>query len=681
MYKLLLSFCFVAILSTAALAQPLRDFSFEQKIEAANVAEAEGNYAGALDWYEKIYEELSQARKNRRSGSNPMLNQFSLKIAEMQFRIRDYERAEKRYGRILRKDTENQLADYRFMYGMSLKANAKYSDALEEFNKVISLSEDEELIAGAEFQIEGIEMLRTMEPNVETAIGFLDKSINSASAEYSPRLAPDGDLYYGSLNRKTIIEVDNNDEDEYHAKIYVASRNDEGQFEDGEELDQNINRLGFHNAQMAFSRDGRTMYLTRTQTKGTQITNTELLYSIKRETGWSAATPVETLNGDWQIKHPAVGQLFGRDVLFFVSDMEGGVGGFDIYYANILGDGRFSAPVNLGENINTARDEFSPFYYEGTLYFSTDGMPTIGGFDIFYSVWDGNAWSESVNIGLGYNSSCDDLYFTMNPDGKSGFFVSNRPGEEKRRLKSKTCCDDIYEFQIRDIVIDLLAIVVDETDAPLDAATIKLENTSDPINYPPDIKFNSLGNEFQFLLDSDFKYRAIATREGYYSDTIEFNTAGILDNYTVRKKINLKPKKSETVVVTVNEPIRLDNIYYDFDDDKILPEAEDDLQFLFDLMEEYPDMVIELSSHTDSQGGARYNLDLSQRRADSARKWLIERGIDDNRVKPVGYGERVILNKCKNNVPCTDDEHRFNRRTEFKIIEGPQTIEITREVK
>ena len=133
--------------------------------------------------------------------------------------------------------------------------------------------------------------------------------------------------------------------------------------------------------------------------------------------------------------------------------------------------------------------------------------------------------------------------------------------------------------------------------------------------------------------------------------------------------------------MTINQPIRLNNIYYDFDDDKILPDAEQDLNTLHDLLIEYPDMIIELSSHTDSQGRGSYNEDLSQRRAESATDWLLDKGIDKKRIKPVGYGESVILNKCKNGVKCTDDEHRENRRTEFKIIAGPQTIEIKKQVK
>ena len=130
---------------------------------------------------------------------------------------------------------------------------------------------------------------------------------------------------------------------------------------------------------------------------------------------------------------------------------------------------------------------------------------------------------------------------------------------------------------------------------------------------------------------------------------------------------------TETTTVTINEPIRLDNIYYDLDDDKILQDAEKDLNVLYDLLNKYPDMVIELTSHTDSQGRSSYNEGLSQRRAESARSWLIDRGVNKKRIKPVGYGETVIINHCKNGVKCSDDEHRQNRRTEFKIIAGPQT--------
>lgn len=676
------SFAIAVLFSITFYAQPITNNTFEQKVAAAQEAEDNANYLGAYEWYEKAYDDI---RKGSRG--NPRVKEFAEKLATLNYVLRDYEKSEKGYSRLLKNDDENVYVDLRYDYAMALKAQAKYDKAIVEFNKVIKMSSNEDLKKKSKFELQGIEQLKGLEPNVETGIVPLSKEVNSASAEYSPRENPDGMLYYGSLDRRDEIEVDS-DDDDYHAKIFMVGKNKDGKFDDAEELKQNINRKGFHNTHLAFSEDGRTMYFTRVQTTGTEITSSKIMVSYKKDSGWSAAAEAPTINGDWISKHPSVGQLFGRNVLYFVSDMDGGKGGLDIYYSNILADGAFSAPTNLGDKINTSKDEIGPFYYEGTLYYSTDGLPTIGGYDIFYSLWDGSDWSMPENMGLGYNSSYDDMYLSFAAPGNRGYFVSNRPTESKKRLRSKSCCDDIFEFSIREIVIDLLAIVTNESQEPLEGATIKLENLTDPISYPTDMKYNSLGNEFQFLLDSDYKYKAVITREGYYPDSIEFNTAGILDNYTVRKTIKLEPipvepeePETTTEIVTINQPIRLNSIYYDFDDAKILPDAEKDLNLLLGLMNEYSDMVIELSSHTDAQGVSRYNEKLSQRRAESATAWLVQKGISEDRIKPVGYGEEQILNHCKNGVRCTDDEHRFNRRTEFKIIAGPQTIEIKRPVE
>lgn len=163
---------------------------------------------------------------------------------------------------------------------------------------------------------------------------------------------------------------------------------------------------------------------------------------------------------------------------------------------------------------------------------------------------------------------------------------------------------------------------------------------------------------------------------------MRFNTTGIKRTTKIEKKLTLRLVKKapvdgvDSIVISTNEPIRLNNIYYDFDDDKILTDAEQDLLVIVGLMQQYPDMKIELSSHTDSQGKDTYNENLSQRRADSAKKWVVGKGISPDRIVPKGYGEQVILNGCTNGVKCSDEEHRFNRRTEFKITEGPTEITI-----
>ena len=174
----------------------------------------------------------------------------------------------------------------------------------------------------------------------------------------------------------------------------------------------------------------------------------------------------------------------------------------------------------------------------------------------------------------------------------------------------------------------------------------------------------------------------IGSKEGYYPDTLEFNTQGLSDSKRFKKILKLKPipkpKEPAFETYTINQSIELKNIFYDYDDDKILAEAEPDLQIVLDLMNQYPEMKIELSSHTDARGKEGYNQKLSQRRASSAKRWLVKAGISASRIKAVGKGEKEIRNRCVNGMDkeCSDDEHRFNRRTEVRITEGPTTFTI-----
>jgi peptidoglycan-associated lipoprotein len=648
-------------------AQPITANTFKDMLETADTALNGNNYFNAIEWFEKAYKEERDPAT-------------ALTIADLYTVTRNYSRAESWYKRILRRDKEGELVDLRYDYGKVLKAQGKYREAMNEFNEVISLTEDEELKVEAQKELKGIEAMSEFADNIDAVITYAGNDINSASGDYSPRLYSDGSLYYSSFARRKEIVLDGS-EDDYHAKIFFARKNDKGMYDDPQELGQIINRKGFHTANVAFSEDGRTMYFTRAKLKGNEIGESRIYMSSKNDEGWGAALEVPGVNGKYIAKHPVVGELFGNKVLYFVSNMDGGYGGDDIYYSTIRGD-EYSAPVNLGENINTNRDEGTPYYKEGTLYFSSTGHPGMGGYDIFYSTWNGSEWGQPVNIGHNYNTSYDDLYFNMSESGSMGFLVSNRPDKDKRSLKGKTCCDDIYTINIRDVVVDLLALVEDEN-GPLTGATVELiDNSVDGGN--PTSKSNLSGNNFSFLLESDHSYLARVTRDGYYPDSVSFNTLGILDDYTVKKTIKLSPKpeeKEETEIVTINQAIRLNNIYYEFDKDNILPEAEPDLEYLVELMEQYPDMVIELSSHTDAQGISTYNQNLSQRRAESAKLWLMDAGIAEDRIKPVGYGESNILNRCTNGVRCSDDEHRFNRRTEFKIIAGPQTIEIRKSIQ
>ena len=250
------------------------------------------------------------------------------------------------------------------------------------------------------------------------------------------------------------------------------------------------------------------------------------------EDGWGPANELEGVNGEYMVKHPAPGELFGEEVLFFVSNMDGGYGGFDVYYSPKRGE-TYGPPVNLGNTINTYGDEETPFYRDGILYYSSNGLPTIGGSDIFQSTWDGSNWSAPENMGKPYNSSVDDLYFSLDQTGYKGFVVSNREGG--RSVKSKTCCDDIWTIDIAEVIIDLMATTFSDDKAPLSGVTLELISMSDGTMGETDEKTNNAANNFAFTLQEEMAYMVIGSKEGYISDTIEFNTAGLEVSTTIEK--------------------------------------------------------------------------------------------------------------------------------------------------
>jgi len=665
-----LSFVVIGIiLVVEANTQPLTSIPYNMMLETADQLMDAGDFYNAEEYYDKAYRESRDPN-------------IAAQLGYLNYLLRNYKTAATRYNRLLERDDENVYIEDRFYYAMTLKAQGQYPEAMNEFQRFIEFSDQQDLKEIAQKEIKGMQEATLYEENVDVVVSFAEHDINSAFVEYSPKVYPNGDLYFAAIPSRKVVKADPGNDDQY-SRIFVSKKSADG-YEKPEELDKTINRPRYHTGNPAFSTDGKRMYFTRSKLDGSDLNESELYVSYFEGEEWGPAYEVDGINGDFIITHPVVGELFGDEVLFYVSDMEGGEGGMDIYYSTIRGEDELSAPVNLGPVINTAYDEVTPYNLNGKLYFSSDGHPGLGGLDIFTSEWDGQKWSKAQNLGLNYNSSFDDMNISYDALGQYGFLVSNRPDEQKKNMKSKTCCDDIYEFRIRQLRIDLL-VDVNDSNGPLNGATVTLidrsmSKTDEAQTLPDTSKFN-------FFLDPDYTYKALITREGYYPDSIEFNTTGIIEDHTINKSIVLKPipfvpeeEEPEFEIITINEAIRLNNIYYEFEKWDILPDAERDLRVIQDLMMEYPDMVIELSSHTDSRGTTPYNQKLSQRRAQSATLWLQERGVQADRLKAVGYGESQILNGCVNGKRCSEDDHQFNRRTEFKIIEGPQEIIIKKEV-
>ncbi len=676
---------------TALPAQPLNRATYNTMIQLAEEQMAKKDYYRALEWYEKAYEESRD-------------RDLVILIADLHYMLRDYRKAARWYGRALRRDRERKYAEKRFEYARALKMNGDYDEAIGEFEAYIQEGKDPVKKALAEIEKAGAEWATLAQPVEGVTITNAGKKINSKNSEYSAYLV-DGmeEMYFASFHTDDIIELEINEEEgepatDFEAKIYRAERTDDGWGEPSP-LPETINRPGFFHGNVTLSPDGRRMFFTRQKVSGNVLVESKIYVSEKSGNRWGAAHEVKGVNGDWIAKSPAVGELFGNEVLYFASDMDGGFGGLDIYYATYEGNGEYADPVNLGPTINTIGDEDTPFYRDGMLYFSSTGHPGMGGYDIFQSPWDGSQWGEPQNMGKGYNSPADDLFFMIDKEGYHGFLVSNRAAEGARSVHSRTCCNDIYNVSLKKIEANLLAMTFDaETKEPLSGATVQLIELLEEGGGKTESQTNDKGNAFNFPLALDRAYRVIATAENYEPDTLEFNTVGLLDSKTFEHMLNLKPLP-KFITITREEPFELENIYYDFDDDKILPDAEKDLQVLYELMTQYPDMVIELSSHTDARGTDAYNRDLSQRRAESARRWLLNKGIARRRIIARGYGETVpktVTAKLAARYPflkegdvlteeyieqlATEEQkeiaHQINRRTEFKILEGPTSIKV-----
>ncbi|MCB0564136.1 MAG: OmpA family protein [Phaeodactylibacter sp.] len=669
------------------MAQPIRKSSYEQTLRAARASFDSLNYVYALERYEEAYDD-----KEDRALIDT--------IAWLNFQIRDYRKAERWFARVLRRAEEGELNEYRYTYGQLLKMNEKYDEAIEEFQTFLNASSNDSLNTLAKNEMAGAELAKELPQTMKgVTVENAGRDLNGKVSEYSPALASNGqEVYFTTFDTDDVIYVDEKNKEESYALIYKAMKDDNG-WEKPKALGGEVNRPEFHNSNVSLSKDGRTMYFTRAQLTGNVLTESKIYFSTGGGEGWKGAQEVLGVNGPYLAKHPAIGELFGKEVLFFVSDMPGGYGGFDVYYATKTGEGTFSDPVNLGDVINTLGDDETPYYRDGTLYFSSTGHPGLGGFDIFYSTWDGTKWSDPLNMGRGYNTSVDDQSLTLDEEGYFGMFVSNRP--EGRSAYGRTCCNDIYTFSIAKLYADLVTGVFTIEKQPLPGGTVYLIPTQNNKMGTPDSKTSEEGNRFDFDLGLDIPYMVIATHPDYFPDTMQFNTVGLTESKTFQHFFYLKPKPviPEYDTITKEEPIVLENILYDFDDDRIRTEAESDLEVVYELMTEYPDMKIELSSHTDNRGNNDYNENLSQRRAESARRWLVRKGISRDRIVAKGYGEnqpQTVSSRAaalhgflkegdvltEEYIDALKDEnqkevaHELNRRTEFKILEGPTSITI-----
>lgn len=660
----ILPLVFATLFLARGYAQPLNESTPEANRKFALELYDQKDYYNARLKLERAYEDFKT-------------NDLAWRMAMSEYHMRNYRGAERWFARIGRRDKSGEYPEAQYWKARMMKMSGRYEEAIGEFNDILKSDADPYLKRMAQNELSGAVLAVESPEQKRLAFDNAGKKLNKPGSEPSVFMDPGGqELYYCTFDMEESLELGKDSEPPLSRAQRAKWAGEEWAVEGP--LSEVINREGYHTGHLSISPDGSRMYFTRVLMASDSVEAESKIYVSNRQgDAWGPAYEVKGVNGEWLSRFPCIGELFGNEVLYFSSDMPGGHGGFDLYYARKIDDQTFADPVNLGTVINTSGDEISPYFREGRLYFSSDAYVSFGGFDIYRSDWDGSTWSAPENMGQGFNSAADDYSFSVDREGRKGALLSNRP--EGKSLDSRTCCDDIYTFTIGPVEVELLATVIEgEKQRPLKGVRVQvIEMTGDKMGVTKEWMTGGKGIA-SGILDAEKAYRVIASAEGFFSDSLEFNTQGIRDNTTIEKTLTIlpKPRDPEYEVYTIEEPIRLNAIYYDYDDDKILPDAEPQLQLLVDLLNQYGDMVIELSSHTDARGNDDYNQKLSQRRAQSAKNWIVAKGIPEARIQAVGYGEGQILNQCVNDVECTDEEHRFNRRTEFKIISGPTTIQI-----
>lgn len=434
-------------------------------------------------------------------------------------------------------------------------------------------------------------------------------------------------------------------------------------------------RIGgrFHQSSATFGPDGKTMYYTRSNYTGEDGKNKERGVNLKiyrahrNDKGdWGAVEDLKINSEEYSNAHPSMNADGSK--LYFASDRPGGYGETDIWEVEVDSTGRLGEVKNLGPGINTGgRESFPYMARDSVLYFASDGHYGLGGLDVFAIRLkpDGN-FAHLLNLGEPINSSADDFSYGIDEQTKYGFFSSDRSMEGDTSFVRT----NIYSFRensplTNPYIAIITGCVTDmDTGEPLPGSTITLTEQKD--NAPYGQLTTDERGCYRTEVERYDTYLVRAEKEDYDTDE-KLSEAGLaeqtIDFALRRNRVKLEPG------VDLAEVLNIPMIYFDFDRSDIRPDAETDLHKVLEVMKEYPDIRINIRSHTDSRGSDAYNKALSERRASSTRQWLLDHGVEGSRLTSEGLGETELTNECSNGVPCTKEQHQANRRSEFIIIE------------
>ena len=626
----------------------------------ANKAFRLGKYQNSIELYKKI----------AGSSNNGRANYYIAESYRLSNRIKEAEPFyAKAGGRTVDKDT------LKFYYAQSLKANGKYAEAKAKLEELAQETTINGLKDRTKAELNGIDYLAKLGENPSYYKVKNLEMINTPSSEYSPVFL-NNELYFtSSRGNDKIYEATGTP----FTDIYkVASRGANVDLATVAALPAGINSSSINDGCITFSPDGKTMVFAKGNTgkkKGTF--DVDLYISRYRNNVWTDPIMININQPEAWDSAPA----FSPDgrTLYFASNRKGGYGGTDIYSSQMDTRGRFARVRNLGPEINTAGNENFPYMAEdGKLYFASDEHPGYGGLDLFY-VKRANGKTSIINLGQPMNSTGDDFaIFLFRPD--RGFYTSNRDGGKGD--------DDIYTFvnedpnlKVVNYYLQGITYTKDKDDKMQVLANTRVSLLDEKGDVMQDFVTGNDG-KFLFRVYENENYNMVGEADGYLVRRQPYTTKGKSVDPSSLKELLTNITLDTLLVldkIEINKIFVLENIYYNFNKADIREDAAKELDKLVQLLIDNPEIKIELGSHTDSIDDNDYNIQLSQRRANSAVNYIVQHGISPDRIVAKGYGESKPIAR-NTNPDGTDnpDGRQKNRRTEFKILEVgviPKTLE------
>ena len=629
-------------------------FSFAQtNLKKADALFRNYAYADAS----KAYEEILQ---NIKSPSAQTLKN----AADSYYFISDARNALKWYKKLYEVQGNNLTDIYYLRYIQSLKGVMDYDEADKMTKEYLSKKGDQNEVNKYVAQKKQMDSLA----KAKSLYTVKNLDINTSKSDFGATFFQDRIVFTSARDTTKFSEKLYTWNNQPFLNLYVSERNpaDGSLFNETVFLPNVMTK--YHEATASFDATGKTIYYSTNIVKKNKLvideSKTNNFQIVKGDiVNNKLENPQKVFfdSDDYSVGHPSLSED-GR-WLFFASDMPGGIGETDLYYVKIAADGTMSSPVNLGAKINTIGNDLFPFFRNGKLYFSSDGHYGYGDLDVYESslLADGS-FSDPVNLGPPINSNKDDFSFVIDSQENYGYVSSNR-AEGKGD-------DDIYSFTKGKPVCNqsISGMAIDrKTKLPLVDVSIMAYNSYSEVL--GETKTNYEG-KYAIEVPCEKIVKMIAAKPNYSSDektveTTKENGAEIKDvNFELSNYDDLVVKKKGVEKVDVNP------IYFDYDKYDITPLAIEELAKVVFIMKKFPNIRIKIESHTDSRGKDSYNLKLSDNRAKSTRDYIVSQDIDSSRIESaIGYGESRLINKCKNGVKCTEEEHLLNRRSDFIIIQ------------